>query len=89
MHLVGILLSARLYIPSSTVFGGLVSHVISPLSFMGIIFTSSRRILLLLLLVYCSQLITKLSPSLYGLWTSLLTCLFMEPSIVSLLVWMN
>ena len=58
---VDILAPARLYLPCSTVLGSLVSGMMSLPSFVGVVFASSKIILCLLLLVYCSQLIIQLS----------------------------
>ena len=69
MHWMGILESVRLCLPGSTTISGLVFCMISPFSFVGVIFTSGRRILPLPPLVCCSQLITQLSASLYSTWT--------------------
>ena len=68
-------------------FSGPAFHIISPLSFVDIMFARCRGILPLPLLVCCSQLMTQLSTSMYGLWTLLLTYLYVGPSIASLLVW--
>ena len=91
VHWMGILVPTRLYLPYSIIIGGLVFCVISLCLYFiyNIMFASNRRILPLLLLIFCSWLITQLSASLYGPWNSLLTCLFVGPSIVSLLAWVN
>ena len=60
-HWLGKLEPERLLLLCSTLFGSLVSHMISLLTFMALEFAIGKRILPLHLLVFYSQLITQLS----------------------------